>query len=106
MPKKDEILAYLKELKPKLEKNGITKIGLFGSYAKDTANAFSDIDIVIESNAKIMVKKLGSPFSAICFIDEIKQKIAKKFKRSVDLCDTTSMPLDKKNQLTQGAIYA
>lgn len=43
-----------------------------------------------------MVKRLGSPFSAICFIDEIKQKIAKKFKRSVDLCDTTSMPLDKK----------
>ena len=28
------------------------EIGLFGSYAKDTANENSDIDIVIESNQK------------------------------------------------------
>ena len=34
---KESILAYLSELKPGLEKDGIQKIGLFGSYAKGYA---------------------------------------------------------------------
>ena len=38
MPTKDEILNFLRELKPELESFGIYKIGLFGSYAKDRAN--------------------------------------------------------------------
>ena len=47
---KEQILAYLRELKPQLQKDGIEKIGLFGSYAKDRASIFSDIDIVIATN--------------------------------------------------------
>ena len=31
---KDEILDYLKEIKPKLQEDGIIKLGLFGSFAK------------------------------------------------------------------------
>ena len=38
MPTKDEILNYLRELKPELESFGMYKIGLFGSYAKGRAN--------------------------------------------------------------------
>nr|WP_314166072.1 nucleotidyltransferase domain-containing protein [uncultured Campylobacter sp.] len=38
MPTKDEILNFLRELKPELESFGIYKVGLFGSYAKDRAN--------------------------------------------------------------------
>lgn len=34
MPTKDEILNFLRELKPELESFGIYKVGLFGSYAK------------------------------------------------------------------------
>ena len=102
---RNEILEYLSSIKAELFSNGITKLGLFGSYAKGKANIFSDIDIVIESDAKEMVKKLGSPFSAICYLDDIKTKISKKFNLSVDLCDTTSMTINKKNELTKGAIY-
>ncbi|TWO19887.1 nucleotidyltransferase domain-containing protein, partial [Campylobacter hyointestinalis] len=35
---KEAILAYLSEIKPSLEKDGIQKIGLFGSYAKGYAD--------------------------------------------------------------------
>ncbi|WP_298026474.1 hypothetical protein [uncultured Campylobacter sp.] len=35
---KDEILNFLRELKPELESFGICKVGLFGSYAKGRAN--------------------------------------------------------------------
>ena len=38
MPTKDEILNFLRELKPELESFGIYKVGLFGSYAKDGEN--------------------------------------------------------------------
>ena len=38
MPTKDEILNFLRELKPELESFGIYKVGLFGSYAKGGAN--------------------------------------------------------------------
>ncbi len=46
---KHEILKYLFEHKDEFyEKFKITKIGLFGSYARDEATKESDIDIVIE----------------------------------------------------------
>ena len=38
MPTKDEILNFLRELKPELESFGIYKVGLFGSYAKGGEN--------------------------------------------------------------------
>ena len=38
MPTKDEILNFLRELKPELEGFGIYKVGLFGSYATGGAN--------------------------------------------------------------------
>ena len=40
-----EILSKLKKLKPTYEKEGLILLGLFGSYAKETQNSFSDIDI-------------------------------------------------------------
>jgi len=46
---KEEILKYITLEKPKLrEKYGVTKIGLFGSYARGEALEKSDIDIVVE----------------------------------------------------------
>lgn len=38
MPTKDEILNFLRELKPELESFGIYKVGLFGSYATGGEN--------------------------------------------------------------------
>ena len=61
---KDEILAYLKELKPALQKDGIVELGLFGSYAKGTASASSDIDIVIRTSDEFHKK---------CFFDEMRE---------------------------------
>ena len=62
MTTKSEILNFLSSQKERLFLLGVTKLGLFGSYAKGKEDAFSDIDIVIETDAKKMVKNLGSPF--------------------------------------------
>jgi predicted nucleotidyltransferase len=46
---KEYIINYLKEHKHEFEKQfGITKLGLFGSYARNEAKPNSDIDILIE----------------------------------------------------------
>ena len=58
---------------------GVTKLGLFGSYAKDRADVFSDIDIVIETDAKKMVKSLGNPFLVLTFLDDFRKSVSDKF---------------------------
>ncbi len=46
---KEEILTYLSEHKSEFRRKfNITKIGLFGSYAREEATEESDIDLVIE----------------------------------------------------------
>lgn len=50
---KENILEFLKKNKPLLkEKYYVTKIGLFGSYARDEAGEASDIDLAIETSKK------------------------------------------------------
>ena len=50
---KEYILNFLKTNKQLLnDKYSVTKIGLFGSYAKDMANENSDIDLAIVSTKK------------------------------------------------------
>ena len=44
----EKILAFLGELKPELEASGIEKLALFGSYATQNQNVYSDIDIAIQ----------------------------------------------------------
>ena len=50
---KTEILHFLREHKEELhERYGLTKIGLYGSYANDTSTEMSDIDIYAEFEEK------------------------------------------------------
>lgn len=46
---REEILFFLKQHKQEMhDRFGVTKIGLFGSYARGEARADSDIDIAVE----------------------------------------------------------
>ena len=75
---KVEILAYLSEHKHDFyQRFGVVKIGLFGSFANDTASDNSDIDILIELDQNVnniyMKKK------------EFKFELEKYFQRKVDI---------------------
>lgn len=39
------------------------------------------------------------------FLDDLRQNIQKKFKISVDLCDTATMSKEKKDKILAGVIY-
>lgn len=46
---RDEVLQILREHKPELAtKYGVTRLGIFGSVARDEATQSSDVDIVVE----------------------------------------------------------
>ena len=45
---RDQVLRTLKEHKPTLEKRfGVTRLALFGSFARDQATDKSDVDILV-----------------------------------------------------------
>ena len=45
---KEEILQFLRRNKNKLNKYGVKKIGLFGSYVKEKDIKGSDIDLIVK----------------------------------------------------------
>lgn len=54
MYSKARILEILKDRKPDLQKRyPISELGLFGSYARGDFNEHSDIDILVDFNARI-----------------------------------------------------
>ena len=54
---KEKIIEKLREKHPYLASEyGVKRIGLFGSYAKDVQNEYSDIDIVAEFDKPIGLK--------------------------------------------------
>ena len=86
---KKEILKYLETHKSKLQKDGIVSIGLFGSFAKESADKDSDIDILIETSDAFINKYRG--WDAFIYIDEnIREKISNKFHKKVDIFDKNS----------------
>ncbi len=101
--KKDDILRFLKALKPSLEKEGIAEIGLFGSFAKEKADIASDIDIFIKSTDKFCSKHLG--FEGLIYLDELRQRIQRHFKRKVDLCDIANFSDERIGRVLKGAVY-
>ena len=75
---KDIILNYLKEYKNEfMQKYGIERIALFGSYARGEAKEDSDIDI-------IYFLKEGEKLSFDNYLD-LEERLKKVFKRKIDL---------------------
>lgn len=84
MTNKQEILDYLRQLKSELFTQGITKLGVFGSYAKNEAHEMSDLDIAYESSDLFLQKHPG--WNACVYLDHaLRDKLAQKFGLHVDL---------------------
>ncbi len=99
---KNLILQELKEIKPAVLKRGISKLALFGSYAKNCQNVYSDIDIAIKKDRNFLQK-----FSAYDYfetIEFIKKTLSKKLKRKIDILDLDSKSSTAK-KVKKEAIY-
>ena len=75
MQTREDILQFLRNNKERFaEKYGVTKLGLFGSFARDEATEESDVDVCVE---------IIQPTYSQMF--DLREEIVEKTSRSVDL---------------------
>ena len=100
---KNEVLNFLKTLKPKLYAEGIVSLGVFGSVAKETNTPKSDIDIVYETSDIFIKKHKG--WNAFTYLNtHLRDKIFKKFNTHVDMFDLNSSS-SLKNKIREESLY-
>ena len=86
--KKDEILKYLKTFKESSQNKFFTEIGLFGSYARNQADVFSDIDVAVKVDKNYLNQHdVWDYFDAI---NEMKMNLLKRFNLQSDVFDLDS----------------
>lgn len=95
---KEHILSYLSEIKNELIHSGIEKIGLFGSFAKNAATPYSDIDIAIKIDKNYLQEH--DVWEYFTLLEKIKKMLALKFSRKVDLYD-----IESTNNIAKDIIY-
>lgn len=99
---KENILDFLKEIKPELEDFGIEKLALFGSFATNKQHMYSDIDIAIKiDNTYLQSHDVWDYFRTI---ERIKNKILEKFHRQSDVFDIDSKS-SIKDEIMKEIIY-
>ncbi len=99
---KSNILQYLTEIKSELSQNGIFEIGLFGSFSRDEATIYSDIDIAIKKEHNYLEKR--SAYEYFEELQNIKTLIKQKFHRNTDIFDLDSNS-SMKNTIIKDLIY-
>ena len=93
---RDEILKILRDQKPYLEQQfGVTKLALFGSYARGDFNETSDIDVLIE----LKVKKFKTRFL-------LKEHLESIFQRPVDVVYFDAVRLFFMRSMEKDIVYA
>ena len=85
---KSNIIIFLNEIKAELLDDGIIKLGLFGSFARDEANVYSDIDIAIQKENNYLSHRTA--YDYFNEVSKIKNLIKKKFHRNIDIFDLDS----------------
>ena len=91
-------MSYLRIMKTNFNLNcDITKLGLFGSYARDEQNENSDIDLLIEfaPDTELLYEKK----------EEIKKAIRSEFRREVNLCREKYIKPYFRQQILNSVIY-
>lgn len=94
--KRSEMIKILREYK-KIAQNKyrFSKIGIFGSYARDEATSSSDIDIVVELEIQDIFNLIG-----------IKQDLEQKFNNHVDIVSyRENMNSFLKNRINREVLY-
>lgn len=95
--KGNDIITFLKNNKHELDKYGIDKIGLFGSYAKNQENEYSDIDVLVE------FKEGNETFDNYM---DLKFYLEERFNKKVDLVIAENIKEDLKKEILDSVIYA
>jgi len=98
MNTKEEILHFLRENKNELlSKYHLSKIGLFGSFARGESTKESDVDILFDFNENVK--------DVYTLKITLKNYLSKNFNRSVDLAREKYLKPFAKSKILEDTIY-
>lgn len=100
--KKETILNDLHNFNETHKGEGFKFISLFGSYARDTEDIFSDIDLSYEIDHDLFFK--DDAFAKLSRIEDIKKELEKKFHKRVDLIPSNTKNIQIQNSLKKEQI--
>lgn len=93
----EKILELMHENQEEIEKYGVKKIGLFGSFITNKQKSNSDIDILVEF--KKGKKTFDNYMDLKFFLEDL-------FKRDVDLVVKESLKVNLKSNILRSVKYA
>lgn len=93
----EEIIAILRDNKCDIEKYGVDRIGLFGSYSRNEQSADSDIDVLVR------FKKEGKTFDNYMGLKFYLEDLLGK---KVDLIIAENIKIELKDEILGSAKYA
>jgi len=96
-PNLDFIKKEIGKLNEVYESKGFKIVSIFGSYARESADIFSDIDLTYRIDHDIFYK--DDAFLKLQEIEKIKKRLESIFKRRVDL-----ISIDSANKLIKSEI--
>ena len=93
---RETILKQLKRIKPDLEQRyGVTRIGIFGSFARNEIHEDSDVDVVVEMREPDLF-----------YMVHIKETLEESFKMPVDVIRYREMMNSRlKARIDREAVY-
>ncbi len=94
---KETIIKDIRKLNHKYEEQGFKIVSLFGSYARDSYDIYSDIDLTYKINHDKFFK--DDAFAKLEKIEEIKEELEHLFHKKVDL-----IPANTTNYLLQDTL--
>lgn len=97
------ILDTLKNIKSKYQKDGFNIIALFGSYATNSQNNSSDIDLLYEVDNTFLEKYKG--FQSVSKVLDIQKELSSLFHTKVDLTSPSGLNQRIKEEIISKAIY-
>ena len=98
MNTKNEIIHFLKSHKQMIQDTyHISKLGLFGSFARDEATTESDVDILIELNADVQ--------NTHDLKNALREYLSNAFGRKVDLAREKYLKTYAKDEILKDVLY-
>jgi predicted nucleotidyltransferase len=99
------ITSKIGEMKNKYQHEGFNIIGIFGSFAQNSADDFSDVDIAYSIDYDTFNRNFKGGFAKILRIEEIKEDLQTMLHLKVDLISLNSSNDTFKQNIQKDIVY-
>lgn len=99
------IISQINELKKEYQKEGFEIVGIFGSYARGTADRYSDVDIAYAIDYDKFNQKFKGGFAKLLRIEEIKKELQRLLRIKIDLVSLDGSSDRFKNKIKEDILY-